>query len=66
MNELEKLAEFIVNFKLDNAPSEAVDAAKICILDSFEAAVGACKDELIESIILFKTFSASTKYNLVV
>lgn len=51
MNELDKLAEFIVNFKLDNAPSEAVDAAKICILDSFGAAVGACKDELIESIV---------------
>jgi len=57
MRELEKLAEFIVNFNLDNAYENVIETTKICVLDSFAAAVGASKDELVSSIINeYKTY----------
>lgn len=52
MNELEKLSEYIVNLKLDDVPTNVREAAKVCVLDSFAVAVGASKDELIESIVM--------------
>jgi 2-methylcitrate dehydratase PrpD len=51
MNELEILSDFIVNFDLNEIQENVVETAKICILDSFSAAVGASKDELIVDII---------------
>ncbi|MEN6314136.1 MAG: MmgE/PrpD family protein [Clostridiaceae bacterium] len=51
MNELEQLSKFIVDFNLAEAPENVAEIAKICVLDSLASAVGASKDELIESII---------------
>lgn len=51
MNELEKLSEFIVDLKLEEIPIDVVETAKLCILDSFSAAVGASKDQMIVDII---------------
>lgn len=51
MNELEQLSDFIFSFDLDNVPENVAETAKICVLDSFSAAVGASKDSLIVDII---------------
>lgn len=51
MNQIEKLSEFILNLELDKVPKEVVNASKYCVLDSFGAAVGASKDQLIIDIV---------------
>ncbi|MDP3387861.1 MAG: MmgE/PrpD family protein [Eubacteriales bacterium] len=51
MNQIEKLSEFILNLELDRVPKEVVNASKYCVLDSFGAAVGASKDQLIIDIV---------------
>ena len=51
MNELEILSEFIVELKLEDIPIDVVETATLCILDSFSAAVGASKDQMIVDII---------------
>ncbi|MDF2615656.1 MAG: MmgE/PrpD family protein [Sedimentibacter sp.] len=64
MNELEQLSDFIFNFDLDNTQDNVVETAKICILDSFSAAVGASKDKLIVDIIgKYKEFYNSENEN---
>ena len=64
MNELEKLSDFIFNFDLDKTNVNVVETAKICILDSFSAAVGASKDKLIVDIIgKYKEFYNSENEN---
>lgn len=51
MNELNQISKFIVNLNLDMMPDIVAEKAKVCVLDSFAVAVGASKDEEIESII---------------
>lgn len=51
MNELKILAEFINDLKLENLDKKIVDAAKLCILDTFGAAAGASKDPLIQEVV---------------
>lgn len=41
MTELRRLAQYAVEFRLENAPPEVVKAAKFCVLDSVGAALGA-------------------------
>nr|WP_300091021.1 MmgE/PrpD family protein [Sedimentibacter sp.] len=64
MNELEQLSDFIFNFDLNETQENVVETAKICILDSFSAAVGASKDKLIVDIIgKYKEFYNSENEN---
>ena len=51
MNELEQLSKFILELDLNEIPENVVETAKLCILDSYAAAVGASKDELVVNII---------------
>ena len=51
MKELEKLSEFIFRLKYENIPLDVIDTAKLCVLDSFSAAVGASKDPMVLNII---------------
>ncbi|MEL7647232.1 MAG: MmgE/PrpD family protein [Sedimentibacter sp.] len=51
MNEIIKLAEYISEFNLDKVPQNVLETTKICVLDSFAAAVGASQDETIKGII---------------
>lgn len=41
MTELRRLAQYAVEFQLEDAPPEVVKAAKFCVLDSIGAALGA-------------------------
>lgn len=50
MSELRKLAKFINHLDLDNIPKTVPGAAKLCILDSIGAALGAANNELIKNI----------------
>jgi len=64
MNELEQLSDFIFNFDLEKTHYDVVETAKICVLDSFSAAVGASKDKLIVDIIKkYKEFYNSENEN---
>lgn len=51
MSELEILSEFIVGLKYDEITLQVVETAKLCVLDSFSASVGASKDSLILDIL---------------
>ena len=51
MKELEELSEFIFGLKYENIPLDVIDTAKLCVLDSFSAAVGASKDPMVLNII---------------
>ena len=51
MNEIEQLAKFIVDLDLEDIAQNVVETSKICILDSFSAAVGASQEKLIVDII---------------
>lgn len=51
MKEIEKVAKFIVELKYEKIDQNVINASKICVLDSFGAAVGASKDEMIKSIV---------------
>ena len=51
MNELERLSEYIVELKLEDIPIDVIETTKLCILDSFSAAVGASKDQMVVDII---------------
>lgn len=51
MNELMTLAQFIKELKLENLSKEVVEAAKLCVLDTFGAAAGAAKDPLILDLV---------------
>lgn len=49
MSELRKLAEFISHLKLEEVPAEVQEVAKLCVLDSIGAAMGASKHQLIKA-----------------
>ncbi|SCZ81802.1 MmgE/PrpD family protein [Acidaminobacter hydrogenoformans] len=51
MYELEILAGFIHDLKLENLDKKVIDAAKLCVLDTFGAAAGATRDPLIQKIV---------------
>ncbi|WHH61207.1 MmgE/PrpD family protein [Petroclostridium sp. X23] len=50
MSELRKLSRYICELSLDNVPNEVQNAAKLCVLDSVGAAVGAAHYELIKGV----------------
>lgn len=50
MDELRKLARFASGFKLSDAPSEVVEMARYCVLDTIGAALGAVRYEEIPAI----------------
>lgn len=51
MDELRDLAHFVSRFVLRNAPADAVDAARGCVLDTIGAALGAVEAEEIPGIV---------------
>lgn len=51
MNELEILSKFILELKLEEIPLDVVEAAKLCVLDTFSAAVGASKEDIVVDIV---------------
>lgn len=51
MKTLEFLAKFIKDLTLETLDAEVVQAAKIAVLDSYGAAVGASRDPLIQNLI---------------
>ena len=57
MSELRKLAKFISELKIDNVPEQVQNTAKLHVLDSVGAALGASNDQLLKNI-------ANTYYNL--
>lgn len=58
-NNLQRLAEFIQSFSLDQVSSEIIQAAKSCCIDSIGAAVGGGMYEEVPDVIrLFNSFSA--------
>ena len=50
MSELRKLAKFISQLKLEDVPIEVQDTAKLCVLDSIGAALGAANHKLIKDV----------------
>jgi len=50
MSELRKLSRFISELKIDDVPKEVQDVAKLCVLDSIGAALGAANHELIKNV----------------
>lgn len=48
MNELRKLAKFIAQLKLEDVPLAVQDTAKLCVLDSIGASLGAASHKLIK------------------
>ncbi len=50
MSELRRLAEFISGLKLEDVPVKVQETAKLCILDSIGAALGAANHKLIKDV----------------
>ncbi len=50
MSHLEKLAEYSAALKLESVPKEAVEAAKLCVLDTVGVAIGARDDAQVASV----------------
>lgn len=50
MSELRELAKFISELNLDNVPVKVQDTAKLCVLDSIGAALGAANHGLVKSV----------------
>ncbi|WP_432630104.1 MmgE/PrpD family protein [Brotaphodocola sp.] len=50
MNELQNLATFVSEIKLENVPKEVVAAAKMCILDTLSTALGGVTNSMFQSI----------------
>lgn len=50
MSELRKLAEFISQLRLEDVPFEVQETAKLCVLDSIGAAMGAANHRIIKDV----------------
>lgn len=50
MSELRKLARFISELNIDNVPKHVQEVAKLCVLDTMGAAIGAANHELIKDV----------------